>query len=98
MTILARDESFLIKKVLFKNAPKKDPDFSLPDFLDISLEEFVDVYPDWLRWVALDRRYPPTVIRQQPRDLLDKFIYLDSLLEKMTGDFYERQRKQNEGK
>ena len=96
--MLARDESYLIKQVLFRSAPKKNPDYSLPEFLDISLDEFADAYPDWLRWLALDRRYPPTVIRQQPRKLLDTFIYLDMLVEKMSGDFYEKLRKENEKK
>ena len=87
-----------MKHVLLRSAPKKDPDYSLPEYLDISLDEFIEYYPDWLQWVALDRRYPPTVIRQQPRKMLDAFIYMDMLLEKMSGDFYAKMRKEAESK
>lgn len=95
---LLKDESLLIKRVLYRNAPTKTPDYTIPELLEIDLETFIEVYPDWLRWVALDRRYPPTVIRKQPRILLDAFIYLDMLLGKMEGEFYEQLRKEAEAK
>jgi len=71
--------------VIARSAPKEKPDYTLPEVLDIDIETFAKAYPDWLRWVALDRRYPPSVIRQQPRWLLDAFIYLDMILEKIIG-------------
>lgn len=90
---VVKDESAFIKSIIKRSAPKENPDNYIPEILEMDMETFLDVYPDWLRWRALDKRYPPTVIRQQPRALLDAFIYLDSLLEKYSSEFYMQLRK-----
>lgn len=64
----------------------------LPEVLDISLDEFVEAYPDWVLWRAFDKRYPPSVIRQQPRWLLKSFMYLEYMLDKMLAEKHEQDK------
>lgn len=98
MIRLMKEESFLIKQVLMKSAPKDNPDYSLPEILDITIDEFIDVYPDWQLWQATEKKFLLTELRKQPRDKMEKIIYLDSLLEKLSGEFYDRKRKEAEAK
>lgn len=91
-----KDQSLFMKRVIHKSTPVKHPDTTLPEILDISLEEFVDYYPDWVMWRALDKRYTPTQIRQQPRRLLQVFIYFEMMLEKMSEEIREQDRLQQE--
>lgn len=57
----------------------------LPDLVDMTIERFDLVYPEWLRWVGTGRRFLPRRggLRDQPSDLMDDFFFLDGLYENL---------------
>lgn len=79
-----------------KSAPSKNPDYSLPEIIDLTYDEFIEAYPTWLQWRQTDRKFLPTELRKQPQPLFDNILYIDSLMEKIIGQFYERMKKENE--
>lgn len=66
----------------------------VPAVLDMSIEEFRDVYPTWLQWRATEKKFLPSDLRRQPQKLMDGVLYLDSLYEKIEDQI----KKQTEGK
>lgn len=71
-----------------------NPDFFLPDELEISFEDFEETYDVWVKWRATDRRFLPTELRRQPEPLMSNILYLDSIFEKMVGQVMERYKEQ----
>jgi len=80
-----------------QSAPSQTPDYSLPDTMNITLDEFNEIYPTWILWVATNRRFLPTELRKQPQEDMDKLLYLDMLAQKIEGQMLERIKEQ-EGK
>jgi len=75
-------------------ADPNNQDFSLPDVLEISLDEFEDTYDTWVMWRATERRFLPTALRRQPEPLMSNILYLDSIFEKMVNQVMERYKEQ----
>lgn len=82
-----------------KSVPRNpnDPDFYLPDELEISYDEFEDCYGTWVKWRATGQRFLPTDLRRQPEPLMSNILYLDSIFEKMVNQVMEQYKEQSNG-
>lgn len=67
---------------------------TIPKTVPMTLKRFRQVYPEWLRWMATERRFLPVRggMRDQPSGLMDDLLFLDGLLQSLT----ELNRQQNE--
>ena len=72
-----------------RSFPSSKSDSFVPPVLDITEEDFHEVYPDWVRWRATARRFLPTELRKQPETLMDKLLYIDSVYEAMLNQFMQ---------
>jgi hypothetical protein len=77
-----------------KFAPKVDEDNSLPLELEISLDEFRAVLPDWIMWVSTGRKFLPRKggLRDQPEHVMNVILYIDMLFEKIVAQVLEQIR------
>ena len=66
--------------------PKGKTSIVLPDMVDMTLEQFNTIYPQWLRWRATDKRFLPVRggLRDQPTFLMDGLLFLDSIFENLV--------------
>ena len=78
-----------------RSAPQENPDNSVPEIVEISYAEFMEAYPTWLQWRQTDRKFLPTELRRQPQPLFDNILYIDSLMEKIIGQYYDRMKQDN---
>jgi len=74
-----------------------NPDYYLPDELEISFEDFEEVYDTWVKWRATGQRFLPTELRRQPEPLMSNILYLDSIFEKMVGQVMEQHKERIDG-
>jgi len=73
-----------------RSAPSKDGDTFIPPLLEISEDDFLDVYPTWVQWRATGRRFLPTELRKQPSGVLDQLLYIDSIFDKIVEQVLKR--------
>jgi len=74
-------------------APRLKASNMLPDTMELTVEEFKDIYPTWLQWRATDRRFLPTELRGQPQFLLDGLLYIDGIFEKIVSQIIDQDTK-----
>jgi hypothetical protein len=78
--------------------PSDESALFIPDILNISLEEFNRIFPDWVKWRATDRRFLPYAggLRDQPTRVMDGLLYLDSIFQKMLNQYFEQMKKRTQ--
>ncbi len=60
---------------------------NLPENLDelgLSEQDIKEMYPIWIKWVATERRYPPSVLATEPDRMLSFCIIMDNLLARVS--------------
>jgi hypothetical protein len=58
-------------------------DNALPAIIHLNFPDIA--YLTWVRWRALEKRFMPSVIKQEPEGLLDDVLQLDALYERLKG-------------
>lgn len=79
-----------------KSAPRIKPDTFIPPVLEISLEEFYEIYPEWLKYRITGVLPVSGGIRDQPERVMDGLLYIDSIFEKICNQVQEQISKEME--
>jgi hypothetical protein len=76
-----------------RSLPRDEPDTFIPEVLDITIEDFEEVYPLWVLWQATGKRFLPNQLLEQPQVLTDQLLYVDSIFQKMVAQHDKRSKK-----
>lgn len=70
--------------------PKAKPDNFIPESLEMSLEDFNEIYPQWIMYRATGFLPVAGGLRDQPQRVMDGLLYIDSVFEKMCNQVQEQ--------
>lgn len=96
-TFKKKAEAFEIQKVLIDLLPEKNPSHSLPEIFNISKADFDKAFPHWAEYRALNGKHLPYQggFLDQPDQLMNNILEIDSIFEKMVQQLFSQWRSQD---